>query len=91
MPEREWLVHEWGNKFLVVESQVMVSGEPGITMAGQRIIAREITKANAHLIAKSPQLAEMLRELLDAIGNPMEIPPYEVVEKASKLLQTLDL
>ncbi len=56
----EWIIHEWGDKFQVVESQVRVEGKPGITMAGQRIIAKEITEANAQLIASAPKLVEFL-------------------------------
>ena len=37
-----WMVHEWGDKFQVVEAQVNITRNPGIEMAGQRIIAKEI-------------------------------------------------
>ena len=31
-------------------------------------------------------LYEALKDLLDGLGNPMQIPPYELVEKASQAL-----
>ena len=59
----EWVVHEWGDKFQVVEAEVKVTEKPGIIMAGQLIIAKEITEANAHLIAEAPRMYEALKEL----------------------------
>lgn len=61
----EWIVHEWGNKFQVMEAQVRTTSKPEITMTGQRIIAKEITKANAHLISAAPDLYEAC---LSALG-----------------------
>jgi len=42
--------------------------------------------ANANLIAAAPALYEALSELLEGLGNPMELPPYELVEQASKAI-----
>jgi len=60
----KWIVHEWGDKFQVVESQVRIKEKPGITMRGQRIIAKEITKANAYLMAAAPKMNVALKKVM---------------------------
>jgi len=47
------MVHRWGDLFQVVEGEVKITRKPGITMAGQRILAREITEANAAFIVRA--------------------------------------
>ena len=80
----EWLVHEWGNKYQVVEAQARIGGRAGIIMSGQRIIAKEITKANANLIAKSPKMYELLDEVRqNGLGHCG-------VEWFNRVVQTLD-
>ena len=43
-------------------------------------------KANAHLIAAAPLMYEELRNLLIGLDNPMRIPAFELVDKASLAL-----
>ena len=38
----------------------------------------------------APDLYEALKDLLDGLGNPMEITPYELVEKASQALSKVE-
>lgn len=54
------------------------------------LVATVNTPEDAHLIAAAPDIYEALKELLGALGNPMEIPPYEVVEKASVALSKVE-
>ncbi|MFA4836458.1 MAG: hypothetical protein WC749_10365 [Dehalococcoidia bacterium] len=43
-----YLIHEWGREYTVVEDRIRTQHKPGITMAGQRIVARGFhTKAAA--------------------------------------------
>lgn len=65
----EWIVHEWGSKFQVVEAQSKIKEKLGITMAGQYIIARDITKANANLIAAAPKLHRAVIHLIGIIAS----------------------
>ena len=66
----EWLVHEWGSKYTVVEAKVRVTKKPGITMAGQKILAKEITKkADAELMAAAPAMYEALKDALLCVEN----------------------
>ncbi len=67
----KWTVHEWGDKFQVVESKVEVIEKPGITMTGQLIIAKEVTLANAQLIASAPRMYKALEDALEASHNPV--------------------
>ncbi|MBA7689177.1 hypothetical protein ES703_97680 [subsurface metagenome] len=70
-----WLVHEWVDKFQVVEAQIRIREKPGIIMTGQRIIAKEITRANANLIAQAPRMYEALKQY-ERIGIFEEFPTY---------------
>ena len=43
-----YLIHGWGREYTVVEARVRTQQKPGITMIGQRIVARGFhTKADA--------------------------------------------
>ena len=46
-----WLVHEWGEKFQIVEALMRAESKPGFDAVGQRILATELTRANATFIA----------------------------------------
>ncbi len=50
------------------------------------ILAEFREKGDALLAAASPDMYEAGLELLEALGNPMQIPPYEVVKKFSRAL-----
>ena len=81
----EWLVHEWGSKYTVVEAKVRVTKKPGITMAGQKILAKEITKkADAELMAAAPAMYEALDAL--CAGHDSFDPTREQWEEAYKAL-----
>ncbi len=88
----EWIVHEWGDRFQVVEAQVRVAEKPGITMAGQLIIAKEITKANAQLIAAAPDLYEALKDSLSSlqgvVDNRGNRPKY-MVDRINRVVEAL--
>ena len=81
----DWKITKWngGHGFNVFGDDGFVASVPMST--GLKHTMREC-QANAQLIAAAPDLYEALKELLDALGNPTEVPPYEVVSSASKAL-----
>lgn len=51
-----YLVHRWGENYQIVQAKAETKEKPGIAMTGQRILAKEISKANAPLFAAAPDL-----------------------------------
>ena len=83
--EGPWLRHQWGTKSQVVEAKVNTETAPGIKMVGQRILAREMLKANAEFVAHArsdlPAALEALEEaqkIVDILKPTMNLGVVQV-------------
>ncbi len=71
--EGPWLRHQWGTKSQVVEAKVNTETAPGIKMVGQRILAREMLKANAEFVAHARSDLPAALEALEEAQGKLEV------------------